>query len=130
MNKPAADPQHLIAFLPWVVLRDVCHVAGVDFVAFRDGNGKVHPPLADVERQIARVLSSYVDLEDVPVENCTIALMAGNRWDLTDADLEAVDWAASLLFLACWAQNEYYPKFFGHYVSSTNFRATFQRFTG
>jgi hypothetical protein len=130
VTSPSAEPQYLIAFLPWLRLREDCQVAGVEFVSFRDGNDHVHPALAEIGGQVSTILSSYVDLEGSAIANCTIAMTSRRGWNLTDADFETVQWAASLLFLSAWACNEYFPKFFGPYVSSSNFRVTWQRFTG
>ncbi len=130
MNTGTSEPQYLIAFMPWLTLKQECEVAGVRFVPFRDRDGRVSPLLGGAERQIALILSSYVDAEGQSVATGTIATTPGRGWNLADGDFDLVDWAASLLFIASWATNEYFPKFFGAYVNASYFRVVWQRFTG
>ena len=49
-----------------------------------------------------------------------------------DDDRPAVRWGASLLFLASWACNDYFPRFggLGSYVNSTMFRIIGQAYSG
>ncbi len=99
-------PQYLLAFLPWLRLGQEQNLAGVRFVPFRDRDERVHPLLAEFEPQVHRILSSYIDIEGQPLDNCTIATIDERGWNLADDDFDAVNWAASLLFLCAWARNE------------------------
>lgn len=76
----------------------------------------------------------YCDIQQGRRENCVIVFdqNAGDPaepWNLSEDRLEAVRWAASLLFLASWAANEYFTAI-GSYVIDTSFQLYFQRFTG
>lgn len=64
------------------------------------------------------------------MENCVVATVPGRGWDLRDDDFEDVRWTASLLFLAAWAKNSYFPHFGGPYTNASAFRVIWQRFTG
>jgi len=49
---------------------------------------------------------------------------------MSEDDFDKVRWAASLLFLASWSCNEYFPRFAGEYVNSSQFRVVGQRYQG
>ena len=81
-------------------------------------------------KPLSKILSSYRDRKGKPLMNCVVATVPGRGWSLAEDDLETVRWAASLLFLASWATNEYFPRFGGRYVNSEAFRFFGQRFSG
>jgi len=120
---------HLVAFLPWLRLKNEQTIAGIQFVSLRDGEGVLHRLLTDAGAALESIVSSYVDLKGDPVPTCTVATVPGCGWDLAGDDVETVQWAATLLFLGAWAANAYFPKFFGPYVNSSYFRPVFQRFS-
>jgi hypothetical protein len=119
-----------VAFLPWLQMRVPVHVAGVDFVPYRDQNGEVNEVHRDAESSLTMIFSSYVDRNNEPVECPVIATIPGRGWNVRDEDFEAVSWAARLLFLACLAANEYYVDGGGNYINSIPFRPVWQRFSG
>lgn len=122
----------LVAFMPWLRLKEPVAVAEVEFVPFHDDAGNVYPSLVDVRQMFSLILSSYVDREGKPIDNAVVATLAGRGWRVTDADHETVTAAAGLLFFACWAGNEQFSQFSGRYVSSVPFRlvlATVGKFT-
>lgn len=121
---------HLVILLPWLRLKKQHRVAGVEFCPFRDESGRAHPVFRGAVTSITTILSSYRAVDGKRLSKCTVATVADRGWDLEDSDLEQVRWAASLLFLAAWACNEYFPNFFGAYVNSTAFRVVAQRFLG
>lgn len=104
-------------------------VAGVEFVPMhaeeqgRGGHASAVGPLK-------RILSGYIDRHGKPLTDCVVATIPGRGWDLEREDFAAVRWASALLFLASWSGNDYYPRFGGKYVSSSNFRVMGQAFTG
>jgi hypothetical protein len=75
-------------------------------------------------------LSGYADRHGEPLTNCVVATIPGRGWDLEKEDFPTITWAASLLFLASWSSNDYYPRFGGEYVNSSNFRIVAQAFSG
>lgn len=95
---------------------------------FKDRDDAVSAVFADSEAQIAKILSSYVDLEGRPIRNCIIATIPSKGGNLALGDWEAVDWAISLLFLSAFATNDYFRNA-GSYVASSNFRVMWQAFT-
>jgi hypothetical protein len=121
---------HLVAFMPWVTLKRPCEIAGIRFVSLHDSAGNVRPELAEHAEALKRILSSYVDRKGNPRENCVVATVSGRGCDLTKTDGPGVEWASRLLFLACWARNDYFPRYFGPYSNSTAFRVYWQAFTG
>lgn len=125
----AASGGFAVAFLPWVVLKCDHEVCGVRFVRFLDDEGVPHPTLTDVAVDLVKILSGYVDVEGDPVENCTVALTSPNGWNIDPEEtFDNVTEAASLLFLAGFANNEYFPGNRGPYVNSIHFRVIGQRF--
>ncbi|OFW02270.1 MAG: hypothetical protein A3J29_23080 [Acidobacteria bacterium RIFCSPLOWO2_12_FULL_67_14b] len=128
----AAEPpqEHGLIFLPFVRLKQTYAVAGVEFVPLRDGNGNLPPVLQSAASAVDQILSGYVDRHGERFRNCVVATIPSKGWDLKEDDFGTVEWAASLLFLASWARNEYFPRFGGTYVNSSNFRPVGQRFTG
>jgi len=121
---------HSVVFLPFLRLEKGYTVAGVEFLPLRDPVGGVPAVLQDALEPLDRILSGYVDRHNEPFTNCVVATIPGKGWNLADRDFTKVEWAASLLFLASWARNEYFPRFGGSYVNSTNFRVVGQRFSG
>jgi hypothetical protein len=95
-----------------------------------DGEGKESPELSGVRTTLRTILSGYVDRAGKPIDNCAVAVAADARWNLQDSDFGSVHQATALLFLACWAANEYFPKFLGPYVNASPFRVVWQRFSG
>ena len=89
-----------------------------------------NPVLGDGPAAIAKILSSYRARDNTPIWNCAIATVADRGWDLVEADLPDIRWAASLLFLAAWSPNEYLCKFPGRYVNSSSFRVVGQKWSG
>jgi hypothetical protein len=118
------------AFLPWLRLKKPHTVAGVEFVPMRDDAGVTASVLVDSIEPLTKVLSGYIDRKGKPIDNCVVATIPGRGWNLRDDDFEAVEWATSLLFLAAWASNDYFPRWGGPYVNSTSFRVVWQRFSG
>jgi len=126
----AKREHHVVVFLPFVRLKMACTVAGVEFVPLRDGDDKVPDTLLSAVDPLERILSGYIDRHGDPLTNCVVATIPGRGWDLEVEDFPTVRWAASLLFLASWSCNDYYPRFSRDYVNSTNFRMVGQRYTG
>ena len=122
--------QHFIFFLPYLRLETRQGVAGVDFLPFRDSDGRVTPPLEGAEDALSRILTSYIDRHGSPYDNCVVATIPGRGWDLNVTDGPTIFWSASLLFLASWAGNQYFPRFAGDYTNSSSFRVVAQAFTG
>lgn len=118
-----------IAFLPWLRIKEPCRIAKVEFLPWRQ-DGVVMPTLADCSDFLTTILSGYRDHKGKPIANCVVVTIPGRGWNLADSDFESVRWAASLLFFATWASNEYYANFSGPYVNSSAFRVIWQRFTG
>jgi hypothetical protein len=129
-SEPKSPEQFGIIFMPFVRLKGGQAVAGVEFLPLRDGDGKVPAALESAVAALDRILSGYVDRHGKAFTNCVVATLPGKGWNLTKDDFGTVEWAASLLFLASWACNEYFPRFGGTYVNSSNFRLVGQRFTG
>jgi hypothetical protein len=121
---------HVPFFLPWLRLKRPQRVVGVEFWPFRDPNGKASPVFRGAVKPLTRILSSYRERDGKRSRNAVIATIPGRGWSLTEEDLDGVRWAASLLFLASWASNDYFPRFGGLYVNSEVFRFIGQRFTG
>lgn len=122
--------QHLVLFLPFVRLKAPCSVAGVEFVPLRGEKNEVPQVLEAAVGPLEKILSGYVDRHGEPLGNCVVATIPGKGWDLEREDFSTVTWATSLLFLASWASNEYYPRFGGGYVNSSNFRIVGQAYSG
>lgn len=122
--------QHLVLFLPFLRLKTPCTVAGVEFVPLRVAEGNVPAIVESAIRPLDRILSGYIDRHGKPLDNCVVATIPGRGWDLDRADFPVVTWAASLLFLASWSCNDYYPRFGGDYVNSSNFRVVGQAYSG
>ena len=126
----AKPEHHLVIFLPFLRMDSSHAVAGVEFLPLRDANDTTPAILEAAVRPLEKILSGYIGRHGEPCRNCVVATVPGRGWDLSPDDFPAVTWAASLLFLASWACNEYFPKFFGHYVNSSNFRLRAQKFSG
>ena len=126
-----AKPHQLsVVFLPFLRLGRGYKIAGVEFLPLRDNSGAVPPVLESAVAPVDRILSGYVDRHGKPFTNCVVATVPGKDWNLTEDDFGLVEWAASLLFLASWASNEYFQRLGGPYLNSTHFRVVGQRFTG
>ena len=121
---------HFVIVLPFLRMRTGQTVAGVEFLPLRDGDGNVPAALETAVAPLERILSGYVDRHGTPCTNCVVATIPGKGWDLSRDDGPAVMWGASLLFLASWACNDYFPRFGGSYVNSTMFRIIGQAYSG
>lgn len=128
--EPKPPEQHGVIFLPFVRMKSGHTVAGIEFLPLRDGQGKVPQILESAVASIDQILSGYVDRHGKPFTNCVVATIPSKGWDLSEDDFPTVLWAASLLFLASWACNDYLRAFGGAYVNSSNFRVVGQRFKG
>jgi hypothetical protein len=127
----AANPEgHLVTFLPHLRLKSSHRVGGVEFVPLRGEDGTVSSSLESVARPLDKVLSGYVDRKGKALTNCVVATIPGRGWDLDRADFDTLRWAVSLLFLGSWSRNEYFPRFGGHYVNSSQFRVVGQAYSG
>lgn len=122
--------QRCVALMPFLRLKHGYTIAGVEFLPLRDESGAVPQVLESAAASVDRILSGYVDHQGKPFTNCVVATLPGKGWNLADDDSSSVGQAASLLFLASWASNQYFPRYAGPYVNSTNFRVVWQRFTG
>jgi hypothetical protein len=131
LNAAAArtSSNHLVFFLPYVRLKHAQQVGGVKFVPLRDADGRASQSLESVVA-IEKIVSGYVDRHGDSLTNCVVATIPGRGWDLERADFETVRWATSLLFLASWARNEYFARFGGPYVNSSQFRLVAQAYRG
>lgn len=118
------------AFMPWLRLKKAYSIAGVEFVPMRDASGVTAPILADAVGALSKILSGHITRDGKAIDNCVVATIAGRGWDLLDNDFAKVEWASSLLFLAAWACNDYFPRWIGPYVNSSSFRVVWQRFSG
>jgi hypothetical protein len=125
-----ANTAHNVAFLPFLRLKRRYTIAGVEFLPLRDEAGAVPQPLQSGVKAIETILSGYVDRHGKPLTNCVVATLPEKRWDIAREDFATVRWAASLLFLAGWASNQYLTPFGGNYVNSTMFRVIGQAFSG
>ena len=121
---------HFVIFLPFLRMRTGHTVAGVEFLPLRDGDGNVPAALETVVAPLEKILSGYVDRQRSPFTNCVVATIPGKGWDLSRDDSSAVMWGASLLFLASWACNDYFPRIRGPYVNSAMFRIIGQAYSG
>ena len=121
---------HFIFVLPFLRMRTGHTAAGVDFLPLRDCDGNVPVALETAVAPLERILSGYVDRQGTPFTNSVVATIPGKGWDLSRDDGPAVMWGASLLFLASWACNDYFPRFAGSYVNSTIFRVIGQAYSG
>ena len=121
---------HFVIVLPFLRMRTGHTVAGVEFLPLRDGDGNVPAALETAVAPLERILSGYVDRQGTPFTNCVVATIPGKGWDLSRDDSPAVMWGASLLFLASWACNDYFPRFRRSYVNSTMFRIIGQAYSG
>ena len=121
---------HFVIVLPFLRMRTGHTVAGVEFLPLRDGDGNVPAALETAVAPLERILSGYVDRQGTPFTNCVVATIPGKGWDLSRDDGPAVMWGASLLFLASWACNDYFPRFRRSYVNSTMFRIIGQAYSG
>lgn len=122
----------LVAFLPWLRLREPESVASVRFVPVFDKENRLAPELAGAEDPLKRILSSYRDLKGKPITNAVVATLVRRapRWNLADDDLADVGWATYLLFLAAFATNKYLGRGLESYVNSSAFDLVWQRFSG
>ena len=128
-----SGPRKLVAFMPWLLLESSVSIAGFTFAPFLDRTGITAEPLAGLKDAFPVILSSYCDIQQRPRQTC-VAVIDQNAsdptepWNLSEDRIDAVRWAASLLFLASWAGNEYFTPI-GSYVNDTNFQLYLQRFT-
>jgi hypothetical protein len=120
---------HLVLFLPFLRLNEPHNVAGIEFVPLRD-DGRITTSLSTLGGSLLKILSGYIDRHGEPFDDCVVATTPTSGWDLTKGDFPNVTWAASLLFLSSWAENEYLSRFGGQYVNSTTFRTVGQAFSG
>jgi hypothetical protein len=106
----------------------------VDLILFLSySSGAVTPSLANLKDAFPVILSSYSDFRKNRQHNCLVSIdqSAQNHneaWNISETRMEAVRWASSLLFLAAWAENEYFTCT-GYYANDTLFHLYFQRFT-
>ncbi len=119
--------------MPWLWLAKPVSANGFNFVPFLDSSEAVAAPLTGLKDVFPTILSSYYDAQEKPRQNCVIvtdesAQHPDEPWNLSEARLDAIRWASSLLFLASWAANEYFTPI-GSYVNDTSFQLYFQRFT-
>ena len=121
---------HFVIVLPFLRMWTGHMVAGVEFLPLRYDDGNVPAALETAVAPLERILSGYVDRQGAPFTNCVVATIPGKGWDLSRDDWPAVMWGASLLFLASWACNDYFPWFGGSYVNSTMFRIIGQAYSG
>jgi hypothetical protein len=119
-----------LAFMPWLRLALRQTVGSVSFVPLVDGEGKESSELLGVLAPIRTILSGYVDRAGKPINNCVVVVTDDVGWNLQDSDFERVHRATAILFLSCWAANEYLPMFLGPYVNASPFRVVWQRFSG
>ena len=124
--------QRLVGFMPWLQLAQPVSVGGFNFSPFLDGSGAVAAPLAGLKDAFPIILSSYYDAQERPRRNCIVVTdqspeRIDEAWNLSEARVDAVRWASSLLFLTSWAANEYFTPI-GSYVNDTSFQLYFQRF--
>ncbi|HKW00002.1 MAG TPA: hypothetical protein VJN96_09255 [Vicinamibacterales bacterium] len=129
-NTDTGSQPHFVIFLPFLRLNSACSVAGVEFVPLRDGDDNVPSTLSAAVAPLEKILSGYTDRHAEPFTNCVVATIPGRGWDLTIADGPAVNWAASLLFLACWSANRYFESGTRRYVNSSAFRIVGQSYSG
>lgn len=120
----------LIAFLPWLRLDQTVSMGDVQFIPFRVSDVHKDEALHGLTMQFVKILSSYVDIRNKPVDRCTVVAMNRRQpaWNLTDEDFEEVREAASLLYLAAMAANEYFQQI-RPYANRTMFDLYWQRFT-
>lgn len=128
--KKVPPERHFIVFLPFLRLKNSCTVGGVDFLPLRDSTGKVPQLLELAAEAIDMILTGYTDREGNRFTNCVVATLPGKGWDLARDDYGQVLSAVSLLFLGSWACNEYFPRFGGAYVNSSDFRVVGQSYSG
>lgn len=126
----AESVRHFVVFLPFLRLKAACTVAGVGFVPLRDGGSTTPAILESARPALEKILSGYIGRDGKPLDNCVVATVPGRGWDLDREDFSSVSWATSLLFLASWSCNDYYPRFGGNYLNSTNFRVVGQSYSG
>jgi hypothetical protein len=74
----------VVGFLPWLWLSKEVTIGGFSFVPFFDGSG--------------HVTSSLSGLKD--------AQNSDDPWRLSEASIDRVQWACSLLFLASWSARQ------------------------
>lgn len=122
--------QKLIAFLPWLKLAQPVTIGDVQFIPFRVSDTQETGGFQGLGTPFVRILSSYVDIRNRPVESATVATISRRQpaWNLRDEDFGEVQEASSLLYLAAMATNEYFQQF-GSYVNRTIFDLCWQRFT-
>lgn len=121
----------LIAFFPWLFLKEPVTVGEVVIVPFRDESGKVSEAIVDLQPSLEKLLSSYTDIKGNPVKNCTVATISARNpiWDLVfEEDREKVQLASQLLSLASISRNDFNAQL-GCYANSTKFQFFLQSFT-
>ena len=122
----------LVGFMPWLHLDRQFSVSGFAFVPFLDSSGAVTSSLAGLKTAFPAILSSYYDAQERPRQNCAVVIDRSAQnpdeaWNLSEARVDAIRWASSLMFLASWAANEYFTPI-GWYVNDTSFQLYFQWF--
>jgi hypothetical protein len=126
MNQTALVAPNLVAFLPWLRLKEPQTIGGFDFTPYRDR--EVRPNFSAVSKELELIFSSYVDRNGNQISSPVIVTSPEGNWSRSDDDFSNVAWAARLLFLASWSANRYFEHF--GYVGSVPFRPVWQRFTG
>lgn len=116
-----------LILLPWLRLRSPTTVLGVQFVPY--AQAAVPAQFQPFSTDIARILSSYRDIEGNPVAECVFGSIQGVEpcKDLTRAEATVVNEAVQLLTFCGLATNEYFSQI-GHYTNSSAFQVLFQRF--
>lgn len=128
-REPAPEA-HFVIFLPFLRLKTGHTVAGIEFLPLRDGDDNVPAVLESAVAPLERILSGYIDRHGKPFTNCVVATIPGRGWDLTFDDPAVANWAASLLFLACWSANKYFNRGIQRHANSSAFRIVGQSYSG
>jgi hypothetical protein len=120
----------MIAFLPWLTLREPVSCFGVRFVPRQAQNGAAPAGIGDVLSTLSPIFSAYRDVTGNPIDTGVVVCMDGkpDEWNISDADMPLVRRATLALFLACMSRNDY-VRGWGSYVNSANFELVWQRFT-
>lgn len=121
------EQRFTLILLPWLRLRSPTTVLGVQFVPY--AQAAVPAQFQPFFTDIARILSSYRDIEGNPVAECVVGSIQGAEpcKDLTRAEATVVNEAVQLLTFCGLATNEYFSQI-GHYTNSSAFQVLFQRF--
>jgi hypothetical protein len=78
---------YLIAFLPWLRMKEPIAIGETGFFPFRNSVGELSPPLRDLGASLDTILSGYVDTNERPISNCVVVTMKGRTpaWALEDS---------------------------------------------